>query len=310
MDRPDQVGRVHPSTARESKIVAESDPTDKLVIRTVGLDDEIRVDPIQHQLGSHEHRERVIRVYLTPGEVEEAVAALAMHSRSAKISAFVGCRDDVDVQFPSRRIGVGREQLLGLLTNLDPHVHVVDHPALSEGGPPGKFEPFDDHSHVPSMAGKDQLSFEEISDVVSIGRDRLRGCGERVATVRPANERNHTMAQYLLSVHYVEGEAIPAPEVMEKMIADVDSFNAKLKDSGAWVFAGGLSTPDVATVVRSGAGETVMTDGPFPEAKEHLGGVWVITADDLDAALDWAAQGSTACQKAVEVRPFHDEPED
>lgn len=118
------------------------------------------------------------------------------------------------------------------------------------------------------------------------------------------------MSQYLMSVHYVEGQEPPAPEVMEQMFADVDTFNTKLQDAGAWVFAGGLETPDTSTVVRQTDGEIVMTDGPFPEAKEHLGGVWVIEAADLDEALDWASQATVACQAPVEVRPFQSEPED
>jgi len=116
------------------------------------------------------------------------------------------------------------------------------------------------------------------------------------------------MAQYLLSVHYVEGEAAPEPETVEAMVAAVNDFNTKLQDSGAWVFAGGLQTPDVATVVDATGAETLMTDGPFAEAKEHLGGFWVVEAADLDAALALAAEGSAACRGPVEVRPFQDEP--
>ena len=75
------------------------------------------------------------------------------------------------------------------------------------------------------------------------------------------------------------------------------------------MFAGGLETPDVATVVRAEGAETLMTDGPFAEAKEHLGGFWVIKAADLDAALAWAAKATRACAGPVEVRPFQPEPE-
>lgn len=117
------------------------------------------------------------------------------------------------------------------------------------------------------------------------------------------------MSQYLLSVHMVEGEEMPAPDVLEKMYKDVDAFNAEVQAAGAWVFAGGLQPADIATVVKAVDGEVVTTDGPFAESKEQLGGFWVIEADDLDAALAWAAKGSAACQGPVEVRPFQDEPQ-
>lgn len=118
------------------------------------------------------------------------------------------------------------------------------------------------------------------------------------------------MTQYLLSVHMVEGQEMPAPEVIEKMYADVDKFNNEIQASGHWVFAGGLMPADTATVVRVDAkGDVITTDGPFAEAKEQLGGFWVINAKDLDEALAIAARGSAACQGPVEVRPFQDEPE-
>lgn len=115
------------------------------------------------------------------------------------------------------------------------------------------------------------------------------------------------MSQYLLSVYYVEGQEAPSPEVMEQMYADVDVINKKIQDAGAWVFAGGLHTPDTATVVSAETGEVITTDGPFAEAKEQIGGFWVIEASDLDEALDWAAQATVACRGPVEVRPFQDE---
>lgn len=117
------------------------------------------------------------------------------------------------------------------------------------------------------------------------------------------------MAEYLLSVYMVEGDPEPAPEVMEKAYKDVDALNQKMKDQGAWVFAGGLHEATTATVVRVTEGHVLTTDGPFAEAKEQLGGFWVIQASDLDAALDWAAQATVACQAPVEVRPFQEEPE-
>lgn len=117
------------------------------------------------------------------------------------------------------------------------------------------------------------------------------------------------MSQYLLSVYYVEGEESPSDEVMSQMYADTDALNAKMQAAGAWVFAGGLHTPDTATVVRAENQEILTTDGPFAEAKEQIGGFWVIEASDLDEALDWAGQATIACQGPVEVRPFQDEPE-
>jgi len=116
------------------------------------------------------------------------------------------------------------------------------------------------------------------------------------------------MTQYLLAVHMVEGQEPPSPEVMQQAYENVDRFNAKLQADGAWVFAGGLHPADTATVVdATGGGDPVVTDGPFAEAKEQLGGFWVVEAADLDAALALAAEGSAACGAPVEVRPFQDE---
>jgi hypothetical protein len=118
------------------------------------------------------------------------------------------------------------------------------------------------------------------------------------------------MTQYLLSVHSVEGqESYPTEEAMQAAFKAVDAFNQKLQDQGAWVFGGGLHPVETATVVDHTGADVLVTDGPFAEAKEHLGGFWVITAPDLDAAMKWAAEGSAACAGPVEVRPFQDEPE-
>lgn len=118
------------------------------------------------------------------------------------------------------------------------------------------------------------------------------------------------MKQYLLAVHSVEGDPEPGPETVTAMYRDVDAFNTELQQAGAWVFAGGLQPPDVATVVRVEGGEVSTSDGPFAQARQRLGGFWVIAADDHDAALAWAAKGAAACQGPVEVRPFQEEPED
>jgi len=117
------------------------------------------------------------------------------------------------------------------------------------------------------------------------------------------------MTQYLLAVHMVDGEPEPPAEEMQQAYKDVDAFNADLQTEGAWVFAGGLHPADTATVVRVDGGEVMTTDGPFAETKEQLGGFWVVTAADLDAALALAARAATACRAPVEVRPFQGEPE-
>jgi hypothetical protein len=117
------------------------------------------------------------------------------------------------------------------------------------------------------------------------------------------------MTQYLLAVHHSPDAPPPPPDDMQKAFRQVDVFNEELQAAGAWVFAGGLHPPSIATVVRVEGGETITTDGPFAETKEQLGGFWIITAPDLDAALAWAAKGSAACMGPVEVRPFQDEPE-
>jgi hypothetical protein len=118
------------------------------------------------------------------------------------------------------------------------------------------------------------------------------------------------MKQYMLSVHGVEGDPAPPQEQMQQMYKQVDAFNAELQSSGVWVFAGGLYPPASSTVVKAQGGKVVTTDGPFAETKEQLGGFWVIQAEDLDAALAWAAKGSEACMGPVEVRPFQELPED
>jgi hypothetical protein len=97
-------------------------------------------------------------------------------------------------------------------------------------------------------------------------------------------------------------------ENMQKAFESVDAFNAEITTQGKWVFGGGLTHPSTATVVRSENDETVLTDGPYLESKEHLGGFWVVEAADHDEALAIAAKASAACMGPVEVRPFQDEP--
>ena len=119
------------------------------------------------------------------------------------------------------------------------------------------------------------------------------------------------MKQYLLSVHLVDdGTPPPPPEAVQSTYERVAALNSELQAAGAWVFAGGLHPPSTATVVRVADGEVLMTDGPFVEGKEHIGGFWVVKAEDLDAALAWATKATQACAAPVEVRPFQEEAQD
>ena|SRR5438128_1371322 len=117
------------------------------------------------------------------------------------------------------------------------------------------------------------------------------------------------MKQYLLSIYHPDGET-PPPELIDKVMRDVDALNEELMAAGAWVFAGGLHPSSTATVVRFQDGEVLTTDGPFVEGKEHVGGFWVIKAPDLDSALEWGRKATRACTVPVEVRPFQEETED
>jgi hypothetical protein len=115
------------------------------------------------------------------------------------------------------------------------------------------------------------------------------------------------MSQYLLSTYEVEGEvpgAPATPEEMQTFMERVVALEAEMEASGAFVFGGRLHGPDASTVVRSNDGELVMTDGPFVESKEHIAGFYLINADDLDAALAWAAKVVDAINHPIEVRPF------
>jgi hypothetical protein len=115
--------------------------------------------------------------------------------------------------------------------------------------------------------------------------------------------------QYLLSIYHPEAD-YPASVDIATIMQDVAALNAELQTSGAWVFAGGLHPSSTATVVRVDGDEVLITDGPFAEGKEHVGGFWVIRAADLDAALEWARKATRACTAPVEVRPFQEEAPD
>ncbi|MET4922583.1 YciI family protein [Streptomyces sp. PSRA5] len=114
------------------------------------------------------------------------------------------------------------------------------------------------------------------------------------------------MKQYLLSVIQPVGEP-PAPEKLAEITRDLEAFHEELKAAGAWVFAGGLHSPSTATVVRVKGGDVLMTDGPYTESKEFLGGICVVRAPDLDAALAWGAKATRATTLPIEVRPFFGE---
>ena len=117
------------------------------------------------------------------------------------------------------------------------------------------------------------------------------------------------MKHYLLSIQQPDGGP-PPPEVLEPVIRKLGAFNEELRTSGAWVFAGGLHEPGTATVVRVRDGDVLTTDGPYVEGKEHVGGLTILAAPDLDAALAWGRKLSEATTLPVEVRPFQGEPSD
>lgn len=105
--------------------------------------------------------------------------------------------------------------------------------------------------------------------------------------------------QYLVSV--LDDGTGPDTETQD---AAIDAFNARLQAEGHWVFAGGLASPENATVLDNRDGAGLVTDGPFVETKEYLAGFWILEAADLDVALTLAAEGSRACHRRIEVRPF------
>jgi hypothetical protein len=114
------------------------------------------------------------------------------------------------------------------------------------------------------------------------------------------------MAQYMLSLH--SGGAEPREPMsdadMQRSHREITALNEELRSAGAWLFAARLHPPDTATVVRMAGGEVLTTDGPFVESKEHLAGFYVLEADDLDAALAWAAKATAAIGAPIEVRPL------
>jgi hypothetical protein len=134
----------------------------------------------------------------------------------------------------------------------------------------------------------------------------VRVARDRPVLDRPADTEVYPMKQYLLSV-YQPDVAPPPPDVLGPIMEKVGKWRAELQAAGAWVFGGGLEAASTATVLRVSGGDVVMTDGPFTEGKEHLGGITVITAADLDEALHWGRQFAEITGLPLEVRPVYDD---
>ncbi|MFD4872248.1 YciI family protein [Streptomyces sp. NPDC058420] len=118
------------------------------------------------------------------------------------------------------------------------------------------------------------------------------------------------MQHYLLSVITPTDGQRPSPDEMAEIVRKLGIFHDELQAAGAWVFAGGLHGPETATVLRPKDGDVLITDGPYAEGKEYLGGLCLIKAADLDAALEWGKRATWATTLAVEVRPFMNTAED
>jgi hypothetical protein len=114
------------------------------------------------------------------------------------------------------------------------------------------------------------------------------------------------MKQYLLAIYQPDG-AGPPPGVLQRVMHDVEALRQEIKAAGAWVFSEGLHAPSTATVVRVKDADVLVTDGPFAEGKEHIGGLVIIKAQDLDSALEWARKLARATTLPIEVTPFQGE---
>jgi len=122
----------------------------------------------------------------------------------------------------------------------------------------------------------------------------------------PAANEVKSMQQYLLGIYQPEGDEIPSPSFLEKVMRDVKALRREMQEAGAWVFSGALHSPSTATVLRVQDNSVITTDGPFSEAKEHIGGFTIIMAADLDVALEWGRRLAKATTLPVEVRPFRE----
>ena len=112
------------------------------------------------------------------------------------------------------------------------------------------------------------------------------------------------MKHYLLSVCYPAGGSQPPPTALNRIMSDVIALQREMQSAGVWVFSGGLHAPNSATVLRHQNGSIVLTDGPFIESKEQIGGIPIVRVADLDAALVWAQKLAHATTTPIEVRPF------
>ena len=112
------------------------------------------------------------------------------------------------------------------------------------------------------------------------------------------------MKQYLLSVCYPAGGTQPPPDALQRIMRDVNAVRVEMQSAGAWVFSGGLTPASSATVLRHQGGDVITTDGPFIESKEQIGGITIVKAPDLDAALGWGRKLARAIGTPIEVRPF------
>jgi hypothetical protein len=112
------------------------------------------------------------------------------------------------------------------------------------------------------------------------------------------------MPQYLLTIYQPDGDP-PPPEVLEPVMKNLDALNREMQAAGVWVFANGLHPPETATVLRASGDDVLLTDGPYVEGKEHVGGFDIIEVPDLDAALHWGRRlARVLAPLAIEVRPF------
>jgi len=110
--------------------------------------------------------------------------------------------------------------------------------------------------------------------------------------------------QYLLSIYQPDGDP-PPPEILDPVMRDLTTLEQEMKEAGVWVFSGALHAPSTATVLRAKESDVLVTDGPYTEGKEHLGGFTIIEVPDLDAALEWGRKLAQAIALLpIEVRPF------
>src|SRR4051812_35313812 len=132
------------------------------------------------------------------------------------------------------------------------------------------------------------------------------GVSYRVEGAHGALGEGQTVKQYLLSICYPAGGQPPPPESLQKIMRDVYAIQKEMQAAGVWVFSGGLHPANTATVLRQQGGTVVMTDGPFIESKEQIGGITILRVADLDAALDWGRKLARAVGTPIEVRPFQE----